>query len=102
MNKLSNKSIEKFKIFLEDEEFSYISLTRHELKILYSIYNSVISIINESEKKENKLIKYLEEEYKLNNEEWKDAKSRNNEIYYFGKLKAISSILEKVKSGKYE
>lgn len=50
----------------------------------------------------HKLIKYLEEEYRLNNEEWKDAKSRDDEMFYFGKLKAISSILEKVKSDKYE
>lgn len=60
MNKLSNKSIEKFKIFLNDEEFSYISLTRHEFKILFSIYNNVISLINESELKIDNLIKYLE------------------------------------------
>lgn len=55
MNKLSNRSIEKIKLFLADEEFSYISLTRHELKILFSIYNSVISIISESELKINNL-----------------------------------------------
>lgn len=102
MNKLSKKSLEKFKIFLNDEEFSYISLTRHEFKILFSIYNSVISLINEAETKEESLIKYLEEEYKLNNEEWKDAKSRDDEMFYFGNLKSISSILERVKSGKYE
>ena len=98
MNKLSNKSIEKFKIFLNNKEFGYISLTRHELKILYSIYNSVISIINESEEKENKLIKYLEgfidkTDYEVN--------IKGNYLY-LAWANAYRDLLEKVKGGKYD
>lgn len=98
MNKLSNKSIEKFKIFLNDEEFSYISLTRHEFKILFSIYNSVISLINESETKMNNLINYLENfisktDYEIN--------IKGNYLY-LAWANAYRDLLERAKSGKYE
>lgn len=98
MNKLSKKSIEKFKIFLHDEEFSYISLTRHEFKILFSIYNSVISLINESELKIDNLIKYLENF--INKTDY-EVNIRGNYLY-LAWANAYRNLLEKLRSGKYE
>ena len=98
MNKLSKKSIEKFKIFLNNKEFGYISLTRHEFKILFNIYNSVIPLISEAEEKENRLIKYLEDfisktDYEIN--------IKGNYLY-LAWANAYRDLLEKVMSGKYE
>lgn len=97
MNKLSKKSIEKFKIFLHDEEFSYISLTRHEFKILFSIYNSVISLINEAETKEERLIKHLEHKIKI----YENRVMENGFDDDLLRLNTYQDILERVKSDKY-
>ncbi len=112
MNKLSKKSIEKFEIFLDNKEFSYISLTRHEFKILFNIYNSVIPLISEAKEKENKLIKYLEDKIK-EKEEHKDFIYKNYDIFNnelakksFDEdillIEKYQDILESLKSGKYE
>ena len=93
MNKLSNKSIEKFKIFLNDEKFSYISLTRHEFKILFSIYNNVISLINETETKEERLIKHLEHKIKI----YENRVMENGFDDDLLRLNTYQDILEKVK-----
>ncbi len=104
MNKLSNKSIEKIKLFLADEEFSYVSLTRHEVKILFSTYTGVISLISEVEEKENNLIKYLED--KINNLSQMTAQfiQIGKEVTSIPEIKIeiYKDILERVKSGKYE
>ncbi len=107
MNKLSKKSIEKFKIFLDDKEFSYISLTRHEFKILFNIYNSVIPLISEAEEKENRLIKHLEDKKEQSHKQEIICRKRQVPKLYeigicLGEQYAYENILEKVKSGKYE
>lgn len=101
MKKLSNKSLEKINIFLNDEEFSYISLTRFELKTLFSIYNSVISLISETEEKKHNLIKYLEDMISIR-ENYLGTDNANFDTTLEDEIDIIKDILEKVKSGKYE
>ncbi len=107
MNKLSNKSIEKIKLFLDDEEFSYVSLTRHEVKILFSIYTGAISLISEVEEKENNLIKYLEDMKEQSHKQEIICRERRFPKLYeigicLGEQYAYSNVLERIKSGKYE
>ncbi len=102
MNKLSNKSIEKFKIFLNNKEFGYISLTRHEFKILFNIYNSVIPLISEAEEKENRLIKYLEDKIKECKNNFNINKTLKQIEINTSVRNVYQDILERLKSGKYE
>lgn len=103
MNKLSKVSLEKIKIFLDDKKYSCISLTRHEFKILFNIYNSVIRLISEAEGKEERLIEYLEDKINKRNNEIENANLGIDMLYFRkGLVEAYQDILEKVKGGKYE
>lgn len=47
MEKLSAKSIEKIELFLYMEDMNYISLSKHDMELLYNIYNkSVMELLD--------------------------------------------------------
>ena len=56
MEKLSAKSIEKIELFLYMEDMNYISLSKHDMELLYNIYNkSVMELLDlEQENQEYK------------------------------------------------
>ena len=96
MNKLSKVSLEKIKIFLDDKKYSCISLTRHEFKILFNIYNSVIRLISEAEGKEERLIEYLEDKINKRNNEIENANLGIDMLYFRkGLVEAYQDILKR-------
>lgn len=61
MKKLSAKSIEKIELFLYMEDMNYISLSRHDMELFYSIYNKSVMELLDLEQENQKLKKQLEE-----------------------------------------
>lgn len=61
MEKLSAKSIEKIELFLYMEDMNYISLSRHDMELFYSIYNKSVMELLDLEQENQKLKKQLEE-----------------------------------------
>lgn len=49
MNKLSKKSIDFIELFLKLEDMNRISLSKHDVKILYDYYKNAIFEINRLE-----------------------------------------------------
>lgn len=46
MKKLSKKSIDFIELFLSLDDMQLVSLTKHDVKILYDYYNNAINEIN--------------------------------------------------------
>lgn len=63
MQKLSDKSIKKIELFLYMKDMNYISLSRHDMKLLYRIYNIFIVETLELEQENQELKKQLENCY---------------------------------------
>lgn len=58
MKKLSKKSVDFIKLFLKIDDMKYISLSKHDVRILYDFYNNALNeikrldnLLNESEMK---------------------------------------------------
>lgn len=49
MKKLSKKSIDFIELFLKTNDMKYVSLSKHDVKILYEYYNKAIYKIMELE-----------------------------------------------------
>ena len=49
MKKLSKKSIDFIELFLKMNDMKYVSLSKHDIKILYDYYNKAIFEINRLE-----------------------------------------------------
>lgn len=64
MQKLSDKSIKKIELFLYMKDMNYISLSRHDMKLLYRIYNIFIVETLELEQENQELKKQLENQQK--------------------------------------
>ncbi len=110
MNKLSEKSIDKINLFLNDNKFNYVTLSKREVKTLYNAYKKATSeifelennnehLLNQNKQKDKAIDECIDilgqyEHHKLPNEE---QILRNKNIVY-----NVLGILEKMKGGYNE